>query len=158
MSSQISANKCKCGNTALRSKDVCLACFVKLDAEKQRKAPGHEEDDIQEAFFVTARLIFPKLGKLLIAIPNGGKRDIREAARLKKQGVTPGASYILCLVTNKRYSFLCLETKTETGTQSDEQKDFQKQVEAAGGLYLIYRSAASGIELLKNYLSTTRYK
>ena len=158
MTSPLSANKCTCGNPALRGKDVCLACFVKQDAEKQRKPPGHEEDDIQEAFFITARLMFPKLEKLLIAIPNGGKRNYREAVRLKKQGVTPGASDILCVVPNKKYSFLCLETKTETGTQSDEQKEFQKQVEAAGGLYLIYRSAAAGIELLKEYLSTTKYK
>lgn len=150
--------KCICGNPVLRGKDVCLSCFLKQEEDTQRKKPGHEEDDIQEAFFDTARIIFPKLGKLLIAIPNGGKRDIREAARLKKQGVTPGASDILCLVPNDKYNYLCLETKTETGTQSAEQKEFQKQVEAAGGLYLIYRSAAAGIEILKDYLSTTKYK
>jgi len=149
---------CECGNQALRGKDVCLTCFVKKDEATQRKKPGHEEDDIQEAFFNTARTIFPKLGKLLIAIPNGGKRNIREAARMKRQGVMPGASDILCLVPNDKYSFLCLETKTETGIQSEDQKEFQKQVEAAGGLYLIYRSAASGIEILKDYLSTTKYK
>ncbi|MBK5719931.1 VRR-NUC domain-containing protein [Dysgonomonas sp. Marseille-P4677] len=158
MTFRTSANKCKCGTPALRGKDVCLSCFVKQDEATQRKKPGHEEDDIQEAFFTPARIIFPKLGKLLIAIPNGGKRDKREAARLKKQGVTPGASDILCLVPNDKYNYLCLETKTETGTQSDEQKEFQKQVEAAGGLYLIYRSAAEGIEILKDYLSTSKYK
>lgn len=149
---------CKCGNLALRGKNLCLTCLIKQDAESQRKKPGHEEDDIQEAFFTPARIMFPKLGKLLIAIPNGGKRDAREAARMKKQGVTPGASDILCLVPNGKYNVLCLETKTETGTQSAEQKEFQKQIEAAGGLYLIYRSAAEGIEILKEYLSTTKYK
>jgi hypothetical protein len=148
---------CKCGNLALRGKNLCLSCLIKQDAESQRKKSGHEEDDIQEAFFNTARMIFPKLDKLLFAVPNGGKRDAREASRMKRQGVTPGASDILCLVPNGKYSFLCLETKTETGTQSNEQKEFQRQVEAAGGLYLVYRSAASGIELLKEYLSTSKY-
>ncbi len=150
--------KCKCGNYPLRGKNVCLSCFIKQDAESQRKRPDHEEDDIQEAFFNAARVMFPQLDKLLFAVPNGGKRNYPEAVRLKRQGVKRGTSDILCLVPNKKYNLLCLETKTETGTQSEEQKIFQKQVEAAGGLYLIYRSAAAGIEILKEYLSKTKYK
>ncbi|MBF0759526.1 VRR-NUC domain-containing protein [Dysgonomonas mossii] len=137
---------------------MCLSCFLKEDAEKQTKSISHEEDDIQECFFKSARVIFPKLDKLLFAVPNGGKRNYPEAVRLKRQGVKRGPADILCLVPNDRYSFLCLETKTDTGTQSADQIEFQKQVEASGGLYLIYRSAASGIELLKEYLSTTKYK
>ncbi|NDV94842.1 VRR-NUC domain-containing protein [Dysgonomonas sp. 521] len=130
--------------------------------EKEGKKPkrniSHEEDNIQEAFFSTARMIFPKLDKLLFAVPNGGKRDKKEAARFKRQGVVPGVSDILCLVSNNTHTMLCLETKTEEGTQSEEQIKFQKQIEAAGGLYLIYRNAAEGIELLKEYLSTTNYR
>lgn len=149
---------CKCGNMALRGKSLCLSCLIKQDAESQRKSHAHEEDDIQQAFFNAARVMFPKLDKLLFAVPNGGKRNYPEAVRLKKQGVKRGPSDILCLVPNDKYNYLCLETKTDAGTQSEDQKEFQKQVEAAGGLYLIYRSAADGIELLKNYLSTTKYK
>lgn len=140
----------------------CLNCIQKSIDEKEGKKPkrnvSHEEDNIQEAFFNTARMIFPKLDKLLFAVPNGGKRDKKEAARFKRQGVVPGVSDILCLVSNNTYTMLCLETKTEEGTQSDEQIKFQKQIEAAGGLYLIYRNAAEGIELLTKYLKTTNYK
>lgn len=150
--------KCKCGNNALRGKDVCLACFAKQDADRQRTKPKHIEDDIQEAFVNTARMVFPKLGKLLFAVPNGGKRNKFEAARLQKQGVVPGVSDIICLVPNKEHKFLCMETKTEEGTQSDEQIQFQKEVEIVGGLYIVFRSAAEGIEILKNYLSKTKYK
>ncbi|MFV0326904.1 MAG: VRR-NUC domain-containing protein [Bacteroides xylanisolvens] len=149
---------CKCGNYALRGKNICLSCFWKQEEAKQKKSHGHEEDDIQEAFFNSARVIFPKLDKLLFAVPNGGKRNYPEAVRLKRQGVKRGPADILCLVPNDKYSFLCLETKTETGTQLKDQIEFQRQVEAAGGLYLVYRSAASGIELLKEYLSTSKYK
>ncbi|MDR0825062.1 MAG: VRR-NUC domain-containing protein [Prevotella sp.] len=149
---------CKCGNKPLRGKDVCLACFTKQDSDTQRAKPKHIEDAIQEAFFNTARMIFPKLGKLLFAVPNGGKRDKREAERMKKQGVVPGVSDIICLVPNKEYKFLCLETKTETNDQSDHQIQFQKEVEIVGGLYIVFRSAAEGIELLTKYLKTTKYK
>ena len=149
---------CKCGNIPLRGKDICLTCFLKEDAEKQTKSISHEEDDMQECFFSSARVIFPKLDKLLFAVPNGGKRNYPEAVRLKRQGVKKGVADIICLVPNERYSFLCMETKTDTGTQLKDQVEFQKQVEAAGGLYMIYRSAAMGIEILKDYLSTTKYK
>lgn len=149
--------RCKCGNKALRGKGICLDCFIKAQS-KERTKPKHEEDDIQEAFFNAARLAFPKLGKLLFAIPNGGKRNAREAARFKRQGVVRGVSDIICLVPNGQYPFLCIETKTEDGTQSDHQIIFQQESEQAGGLYLIFRSAAEGIEILKSYLATTNYK
>lgn len=150
--------KCKCGNIVLRGKDVCLVCFAKQDADIQRAKPKHNEDDIQEAFFYTARIVFPKLGKLLFAVPNGGKRDKREAGRMKKQGVVPGISDIICLIPNKEYKFLCMETKTEINNQSDHQIQFQREVETVGGLYTVFRSAAEGIELLTKYLKTTNYK
>lgn len=138
----------------------CLACLI----EERDKAGGqtrlrnnkHEEDDIQEAFFRAARMTFPKLDRLLFAVPNGGKRNSREAARMKRQGVTPGVSDIICLVPNNKYSFLCMETKTEDGTQTDHQKEFQWQVEESGGLYVIFRSASEGIQLLKDYLQTSK--
>lgn len=150
--------KCKCGQNTLRGKEQCLKCLIEAENNKQPKSHRHEEDDIQEAFFNSARVIFPKLGKRLFAVPNGGKRDKKEAARLKKQGATPGVSDIICLVPNDAYPFLCLETKTPSGTQSPEQKQFQKDVEAAGGLYLLFRSAAEGVEILKEYLQTAKYK
>lgn len=140
----------------------CLSCIQKAMDEKQGNKPkrnvSHQEDNIQEAFFNTARMIFPKLDKLLFAVPNGGKRDKKEAVRLKKQGVVTGIADILCLVSNNTHTMLCLETKIESGKQSVEQIQFQKQVEDAGGLYLIYRNAAEGIEILKKYLKTTKYK
>lgn len=121
--------------------------------EGQRKPQSHEEEDIQGEFFEKARIIFPELGKLLFAVPNGGKRNIKEAARMKKQGVVPGASDILCLIPNKHYNYMGMECKTEKGKQSEDQKEFQKQVEAAGGFYVLFRSAREGIEILKKYLN-----
>jgi len=136
--------------------EYCLNCIQNEIDEKEGNKPkrnvSHEEDNIQEAFFNTARMIFPKLNKLLFAVPNGGKRDKKEAARFKRQGVVPGISDIICLVPNKEYHFLCLETKTEKGVLSEDQIKFQKQIGASGGLYLVFRSAAEGIELLTKYL------
>jgi hypothetical protein len=131
---------------------------MKAESETQRATPRHIEDDIQEEFFRIARVVFPKLGKLLFACPNGGKRNKPEAARFKRQGVVPGVADILCLVPNGQYSYLCLEAKTKTNSQSGEQIKFQQETENAGGLYIVFRSATEGIGILKNYLSSTKYK
>lgn len=53
---------------------------------------NHREDDEQAALITWARLDNWPVRDLLIAIPNGGKRNPREAARLKKAGVMPGVS------------------------------------------------------------------
>lgn len=68
----------------------------------------HIESNEQQALFEWAKLqenTWPTL-KLLHAIPNGGKRDIREAARLKKEGVKAGIPDIFLPVSKKQYEFI----------------------------------------------------
>jgi len=52
-----------------------------------------------------------KVGDFLIAIPNGGKRDIREAARLKQQGVKSGVSDLFLALPRGNYCGLWIEMK-----------------------------------------------
>ncbi|WP_080902932.1 VRR-NUC domain-containing protein [Parabacteroides sp. Marseille-P3160] len=148
-------NKCKiCGQPALHGRDLCLTCFLSAaKSGKGKRHIGHEEDDIQKAFFRTARTLFPRLGRLLFAVPNGGKRDRIEAARMIGLGVKAGVADIICLLPSDGYTCLCLETKTPTGTQSDAQREFQEQIERVGGKYILFRSAAEGIQVLERYLN-----
>lgn len=72
--------------------------------------------------------------------PNGGSRDVREAAALKRMGVLPGVSDFLMLHNGKLFS---LELKPEVGGRlSEEQMAFLAAVNSAGG----YASAARGID------------
>ncbi len=143
----------------VRGTTLCFNCYVeRLDREEGKKpgrkaARAHEEDDIQKAFFTAVRYKFPKLDKLIFAVPNGGWRRGREAARFKAQGVVPGVADVLCLVPNGKYNYLCLECKTPKGVQSGPQKAFQGQVEKAGGLYVIFRSVEEGLKVLEDYLN-----
>lgn len=66
------------------------------------------------------------------AVPNGEKRSPKTAARLKQQGVRPGASD-LCFIIDG--TFHGLELKTETGRMSQAQEQFQENTNRAGGLY-----------------------
>lgn len=47
----------------------------------------------------------------LFAIPNGGSRDIREAVRLKRQGVKAGVSDMFLPIPNSMYHGLFIELK-----------------------------------------------
>lgn len=74
---------------------------------------------------------------IIFSIPNGGSRNKIEAMTLKATGLLAGASdTILILPTGK---LVFCEVKTETGSQSPEQIDFQKRVEALGFEYWLVR-------------------
>ena len=131
---------------------VCYACY----AEKKhpsRKKHNNEEARIQSEFFEKVHLFFPTLpDKLLFAVPNGGSRNAIEAVNLKKQGVTPGVADVILQIPKKGYASLCMEFKTSKGRQSDEQKEYQRQVEMAGSKYVIVRSVEQAIKTMQSYL------
>jgi hypothetical protein len=78
------------------------------------------EDAEQEALIQWVDLepcgILPgKIGDYLFAIPNGGKRNIREAARFKRQGVRAGVSDLFLAVPlfQHRWGGLFIEMKKQ---------------------------------------------
>lgn len=133
---------------------LCYQCFSeKKNPSKKGKKHDKPEERMQIEFFNQVPIFFPKLpSKLLFACPNGGSRNIVEAKNLKAQGVKSGVSDVLLLMPKKGFSCLCLEFKTLVGKQSSEQIEFQKQIEAAGGKYVVVRSVKEAIDTLKWYL------
>lgn len=124
------------------------------DQTKKRAFVRHIEDDLQIACVNWFSYQYPKLAKLLHHSPNGGKRDAREAARFKAMGVRPGFPDLILLHASNGYHFLCIEMKTETGKQSDYQKDYQRIVEAQGGKYVVCRSLDDFIREVNDYIKT----
>jgi len=136
---------------------ACYLCFTsKKEASepaKSRRKISHDETDIQAEFFKVVPTFFPTLpDKLLFAVPNGGSRNKLEAINLKRQGLKPGVSDVICLIPKKGFASLLIEFKTQTGEQSPEQKKFQEQAEACGSKYVIVRSVGRAIDVLKEYL------
>jgi hypothetical protein len=133
---------------------VCFPCYSESkDPLKAKRVLSHEEDDIQADFFDKVKIFFPTIpDKLLFSVPNGGNRDKREAARLKRQGVKRGISDVILLIPQKGFASLCMEFKTEKGKQSEDQIEFQRQAEMCGSKYVVVRSVASAIETVKEYL------
>ena len=133
---------------------VCYQCFSeKKNSSKKGTKHDKPEERIQTEFFNQVPIFFPKLpSKLLLAVPNGGSRNIIEAKNLKAQGVKSGVSDVLLLIPKKGFSCLCLEFKTPIGKQSVEQIEFQSQAEKAGNKYFVVRSVKDAIDTLKWYL------
>lgn len=134
---------------------MCYQCYMdKKDAgEKKRRKHSSEEADIQSEFFNQVKLLFPQIPeKLLFAVPNGGSRNKIEATNLKRQGVKRGVADVILLIPKKGFASLCIEFKTKTGRQSDEQKEFQMQAEKCGSKYVIVRSVKEAIEKVGEYL------
>jgi hypothetical protein len=97
----------------------------------------HDEDMLQvfTADLVTA---FKRPGIVAYHTPNGGKRHIATAKKLKKMGTLPGVADWTFLMPGARTAFL--ELKDEDGRQSDSQVDFQRAVEALGFTYELART------------------
>ena len=92
------------------------------------------EHEVQCAFIERVRLFehsYPAL-KLLIAVPNGGLRHPRTAARLKAEGVRAGVPDILWPYACGKYHGLALEFKR---TQGDHLRPEQRAYLSLLGMF-----------------------
>lgn len=74
---------------------------------------------------------YPEL-TMLFHIPNGGKRNAREAARFKRMGVKPGVPDLFLPVPRGRFHGLFIELKASKGKLSDYQKQWLQELESSG--------------------------
>ena len=79
-------------------------------------------------------------GVLWLHVPNGGSRDIREAANLKRMGALAGASDLLLFrpgacphCCGARLEGFALELKSDGGRPSEAQLNFMARFATAGG-------------------------
>ena len=123
--------------------------------QKPRK---NDESKIQQSFIRWFSLQYSKLDKLLFAIPNGGKRSKITASIMKSEGQKRGVADLFLSIPrnapldNWKKHGLYIETKTDIGKQSKEQKEFQKAVESQGYQYTICRSIEEFIKTINDYL------
>lgn len=129
--------------------DPSLPTFFLPKGMSSRRKPRHEESGIQQSCVRWFRYAFPQY--VILSIPNGGSRNVIEAANLKKEGALAGASDLM-VIAERRVLFV--EMKTAKGRQQDSQKAFQKRVEALGHRYVICRSLDDFMQKLKEWLGT----
>lgn len=94
----------------------------------------HIEDAEQVTLFKWAAFQsgkYPGLS-LMFHIPNGGKRDAREAARFKAMGVKPGVPDIFLPLPRGDYHGLFIELKANGGRVSKFQQEFIARLREQG--------------------------
>lgn len=96
----------------------------------QRRRPRHLEESLQTTCVQWFRWKFP--GRLILAIPNGGKRNPREAGRLKVQGVLAGIPDLFIPEPYRGKPGLWIEMKSENGTVSAKQFGMLEVLRAKG--------------------------
>lgn len=106
---------------------------------------------------------YPKLDKLLIAIPNGAmlhgteKQRAIQANRLQSEGAVWGAADLFLSIPSGDLSGFWIEMKTPKGRQSDRQKAFEIAVTEKGYGYAMPRSFEEFQVIVKSYLETGKY-
>jgi len=113
-----------------------------------------EESHIQQALIKWARYHrqkYPELN-LLHAIPNGAHTTDKNRCRLISEGLLPGVLDLFLPLARHGYHGLYLETKTEKGKVSDEQRDFIINAFEQDFCCLVYHSWKQGVEYLLWYL------
>ena len=132
---------------------MTLEELIAKQSATKRKHPSEEEHRIQRACVRWFNLTSPKLKGRLFAVPNGGKRDARTAAKLKEEGVVAGVSDLILLVPNRFYGALLVEMKTETGKQSKSQIDWERAITSRGEYkYVVCHSLDDFIREVNDYL------
>jgi hypothetical protein len=77
------------------------------------------------------RKLYPET-EWMFAIPNGGKRDARTAARMKAEGVKAGVLDIFLPHRTEHWSGLFIEMKVGDNRTSESQNKFIDYAESAG--------------------------
>lgn len=114
----------------------------------------HKESDEQIFLFQWSKLMqgqYPEFS-LLHAIGNGGKRNVIEAARMKREGVKAGVSDIMLPVARSGYHGLYIELKIKGGKPSDNQKWWIAEVSKQGYLAVVCFGWVEASEVIKKYL------
>ena len=89
----------------------------------------HIEENTQIQCVKWFEYAYPKLSLLLHHSPNGGMRNVIEAARFKAMGTRRGFPDLILLYPSKNYHALFIEMKTPKGRQQPSQKIWQRKVE-----------------------------
>ena len=114
----------------------------------------HPESNEQQALFQWAKFMeqkYPEL-RLLYHPPNGGKRDKREAARLKREGVKAGVPDLCLPVARGEFHGLYIELKAGKNKPTDAQKEWISDLILQGYYACVCVGWEQAAEVIGDYL------
>jgi hypothetical protein len=120
---------------------------------------GLREHDHQTLFFAWLRRNesrHPVLSRFF-AIPNGGKRDVRIAMKLKAEGVKPGVLDTCLPVARDGFTGLWIEFKAGRNKLTERQEDWRNFLETEGHKVCICYSWQEAAQACVRYLGLKDY-
>lgn len=108
------------------------------------------EDKYQCAFVKAFRIQFPDI--LMWHTPNGGMRNIAEAAKFKRMGVLPGIPDVFIAEPRRGKHGMFIELKTEKGAVSEYQKKILPKLEGVGYAVAVCIGWEAALTAAKAYL------
>lgn len=131
-------------------------------ASRIPKPRNHIEDDEQTRFFNWLKLRHPFYWARTHATPNGGRRDAREGARLKLQGVKPGIPDICVAYPRAPFHGLWIELKRPkvfgkpNPVMTAAQKLKLEQLNDDGYLAVVCFGFDEAVEVFENYIGANK--
>jgi hypothetical protein len=108
----------------------------------------HQESTLQTSCVKWFRLQYPNL--VIYAVPNGGSRNVREAQRLKAEGVLAGVADLVIMLPQGKS--LYIEMKVKGNRQTANQKDFQNKAITLGHTYAVCYTFEEFQKLVENQI------
>ena len=112
------------------------------------------EDQEQEAFFEWIRYqehTYPGIN-LAFHVPNGGSRNVVEAAKFKRIGVKAGVPDIIIPVAKGKYHGMYIEMKrTKNGRLSEAQANWMQALNQQGYYAVMAKGCKEAIEFVRKY-------
>lgn len=112
----------------------------------------HPEDDLQKACVSWFNMQHRDKQGLLFAIPNGGKRDAREAKRMKEQGTVSGIPDIELAIPTRYHHGSFFELKVGKNKLTDNQRNMMYKLETQGYACYLIRSLDEFMKAIATYL------
>lgn len=112
------------------------------------------EHDLQKSCVQWFRYTYPKYAKLLMAIPNGGRRTKYERTQVLEEGLVAGCPDLMLPLSNGEYSCLFIEMKNgRKGVLSNSQKEIIKLLREHGNKVEVCRTFDDFVSVINTYLS-----
>lgn len=132
------------------TREEALAILNGERVEKVRKAPTMREHAIQVSVVTWFRLQYPS--GLIFAIPNGAYCGVKQARKLKAEGMTKGYPDLCIPMARKGYHGLFIEMKNgKKGVVSGEQHDMMIRLKQEGYQCAVCRSLDDFMNIVNDY-------
>jgi len=115
----------------------------------------HHEDSMQAACVRWFRLQYPQ--RVIFAVPNGGRRNPREAARLRMQGVLSGVADLCVPEPHNGFHGMFVELKFGKNKTTDAQEKFLDAMRDRGYYTAVCYSVTDFVEAVKLYFREVAY-